>query len=392
MSGLGTKESDIIRVLANRTPKQREMLRNRFLQTYGKQKNSLEKWIKDDTSGDFEAVLLAMLRPSAERDGRQLREAMYRLDTNDDELIDIITTRSYKELKDIEIFYQQKYSRTLQQDIIGDTSFRYKHTLLACVNRERNLAERLNKAFHHPLGEDDDRIMRILLGLPRDNSIYREMVEEIEDPFNIGLNEQMRHECYMPDIQDLKKAYQQMYGISIEQEVKNNSNMGFIKNFRDMCLLVLESPYKSDAKALNDAMNRAGTNDNMLIELVTARTNRQLSKISEAYKEMYGNTLIQDIKDDTSGDYQKALIRLVTPRHVTLANIVFESIKGLGTEDDRLVCALTGKSRYEILMMAKAYRKIYKKHMLEDVRSDTSFWYKKSNKRYCTSLLELCFN
>lgn len=80
------------------------------------------------------AVLLWMLEP-VQRDVHLLRNAMRGLGTRDKALIDVICTRTPTQLQLIKQYYAQQYGRSVEQDIMSDTSGHYEKVLSSCLHR-----------------------------------------------------------------------------------------------------------------------------------------------------------------------------------------------------------------------------------------------------------------
>ena len=53
-----------------------------------------------------------------------------------------------------------------------------------------------------------------------------------------------------------------------------------------------------------------GTNDNMLIRVLVTRDEIDMPQIKQYYKQLYGKDMLEDVKNDTSGDYKNLLIGL----------------------------------------------------------------------------------
>ena len=105
MKGLGTDEKAIIKIIANRTNAQRLEIKEIYEQTF---KRDLIKDFKSELSGNFEKAVLALFVPPIEFDVDQLYTAMKGLGTNEDTLIEIISSRDEDHLNQIKLKYKEK--------------------------------------------------------------------------------------------------------------------------------------------------------------------------------------------------------------------------------------------------------------------------------------------
>ncbi|KAF8767811.1 Annexin A13 like protein [Argiope bruennichi] len=71
---------------------------------------------------------------------------------------------------------------------------------------------------------------------------------------------------------------------------------------------------KSDAEILRKAMKGfgLGTDEDTWIEILCTRTNQEIWSINEAYQRLYGKSLEEDIKSDTSGHFQRLMVSACT--------------------------------------------------------------------------------
>ena len=53
-----------------------------------------------------------------------------------------------------------------------------------------------------------------------------------------------------------------------------------------------------------------GTNDNLLIRVLVTRDEIDMPQIKQYYKQLYNKDMIDAIKGDCKGDYQKLLVEL----------------------------------------------------------------------------------
>lgn len=63
---------------------------------------------------------------------------------------------------------------------------------------------------------------------------------------------------------------------------------------------------------VNEAVKGLGTRDTSLIRIMITRDEVDMPQIKQFYKALYKKDMVEDIRDDTSGSYQKILIELAT--------------------------------------------------------------------------------
>jgi len=104
-----------------------------------------------------------------------------------------------------------------------------------------------------------------------------------------------------------------------------------------------------DAKKLNKAMKGLGTDEKSLNEVMGNRTKAQLLEIAKVYEQEYKTTLIKDIKGDTSGDYERLLVGLLSTIPQAKCALLKFATKGAGTAEKYLIDVYAPSSNAEIL-------------------------------------------
>jgi hypothetical protein len=132
-----------------------------------------------------------------------------------------------------------------------------------------------------------------------------------------------------------------------------------------------------DAKRIKKACEGFGTNDTELIALLTSRTKDSLQKISDCYCERYGMTLVGQIKKECSFNYSTFLQSMVRDKSKVDALNFRKAMKGLGTDDDLLVELTCTRSNKELWEVKQAYKMIFDRDLVKDVKSETSGVYMK---------------
>ncbi|WVZ12245.1 hypothetical protein V8G54_016775 [Vigna mungo] len=162
------------------------------------------------------------------------------------------------------------------------------------------------------------------------------------------------------------------------------------KAFKAMSLWLHDPPTR-DAKIVRKAL-RPGVSDNQaLTESICSRTPSQLRRLKEVYQSNYHSSLETDIEIQLSGDHKKAIkketsgsfryglltiLRCATDPALYFAKILRKSMKGVGTQDSRLIRVVVTRTEVDMYHIKIAYYKKYGKPLTHAVRSDTSGHYK----------------
>jgi len=156
--------------------------------------------------------------------------------------------------------------------------------------------------------------------------------------------------------QETKQQFGQMFGKELEKALK--SELG--GHYEDVVLALFKKPFEYEASELHNAIKGAGTNEGCLIEILCTRTNEELENIKDAYKKLYGNTLLEDIDNDTSGNFGRLMYSLVQA-----ARSEDEDVDdGLATEDANALieageaCWGTDESRFNVIMAQRSFNQL----------------------------------
>ncbi|XP_046715444.1 annexin A6 isoform X3 [Silurus meridionalis] len=147
---------------------------------------------------------------------------------------------------------------------------------------------------------------------------------------------------------------------------------GTVKDFPDF-------DANSDAEALYNAMKGFGSDKEAILDLVTSRSNAQRQDICSAYKTLYGKDLIEDLKYELTGKFERLIVSLMRPPAYHDAKEIKDAIKGsgAGTNERCLIELLASRTNEQIHSMVAAYKDAYGRDMEEDIIEDTSGHFKK---------------
>ncbi|XP_035536728.1 annexin A2 isoform X1 [Morone saxatilis] len=194
----------LVRILTNRNNAQRQVIAQTFKEITQK---DLATALKKALSGELEVLLLELLMPPLQYEAYRLQQAMAGLGTDEETLMEILSTRSGKQLQEVSGVYQDLYKKDLEKELKGETSGDFAKLLLALLKKEnvvgvvqrdiKSLSASLNgkKADAGPWIEiltsrDSDHLNKVLMGLELETG---QMVDQIVEKkftgdFQLGLN------------------------------------------------------------------------------------------------------------------------------------------------------------------------------------------------------------
>uniref|UniRef100_A0A8C4I3Y6 Annexin n=1 Tax=Dicentrarchus labrax TaxID=13489 RepID=A0A8C4I3Y6_DICLA len=113
----------------------------------------------------------------------------------------------------------------------------------------------------------------------------------------------------------------------------------------------------TDAEVLYKAMKGLGTNEDAILELLTARSNAQRQDIKIAYKTLFGKDLVDNLKGELGGKFETLIVALMTPPIAYDVTSLRNAIKGAGTDEKVLVEILASRTPQQVKEIVAAYRK-----------------------------------
>jgi hypothetical protein len=133
----------------------------------------------------------------------------------------------------------------------------------------------------------------------------------------------------------------------------------------------------TQAEAIHKAIKGMGTDDSALITAITQMTHEERVLVSAAYSHKFQASMLSDVHGDTGGNYRDLLEKLVLPRGECMARCLHDAMAGAGTDDYQLIILLSCFS-LDVPAAAEAYKRIYKKDLLEAVKGETSGDYERT--------------
>uniref|UniRef100_A0A8C6KH59 Annexin n=1 Tax=Nothobranchius furzeri TaxID=105023 RepID=A0A8C6KH59_NOTFU len=178
--------------------------------------------------------------------------------------------------------------------------------------------------------------------------------------------------------QEIKAAYKKTYGKDLVSALK--SELGGL--FEDLIVSLMTPPVLYDATQLHKALKGAGTDDQVLIEILASRTGEEIKEITKVYKKEFGGKLEKDICGDTGGSYRKLLVILLQgsrEEDVDEDNIekdakdLYAAGEGkCGTDEEKFITILGNRSEEHLRRVFDAYKKISGSDIEESIKGETT--------------------
>jgi hypothetical protein len=288
MKGFGTDEAALIKIVANRTNKQRQEIKAAYKASFGR---DLISDLKSELRGKFEDAMIALFTEPIEYDADQLREGMKGLGTNEDTIIEILASRDPRYLQAVKQKYNQKYKRNLEDDIKKETHGTLEHLLISLLQGSRSTNTQPNPNQMAAIAQEIYQAGEAKLGT--DESVFNKYFCSLSP-----------HELAM-----MAQQYHKISGHTILQAIDKEFHGDSKKALRTIVYATL-SPSEYFATRVNDAIKGWGTKDHLLIRILITRDEIDMPMIKQYYKQLYGKDMVEAIKNDISGDYQKLMIEL----------------------------------------------------------------------------------
>jgi annexin A7/11 len=283
------KDKDtFIFTIAHRTNRERLAI----IDSYKRQFNrDLIKDIKSELSGDFKDTVVALFQDPVSFDCYSLNKAMKGLGTNEDTLIEILSTRNNQYISLIKQRYQEIFGKNLERELSSELSGDLKKVMLTLSSGTRSenanpreeeceaLAEKLYKAGEKRWGTDEKVFYDILT---------------------------------KASIEELKKIdiiYEKKYKHGLIKAIDNEFS-GKMKKLLQTIVASSINPSEYFATRIFYAIDGLGTKDALLIRTIVTRNEIDINQIMEGYQRMFKRDMIKDIKGDTSGNYMILLVEL----------------------------------------------------------------------------------
>lgn len=303
---------------------------------------------------------------NAAEDAATLRAAMKGFGTDEQAIIDILTSRSNEQRQAISKAFTNEYGRDIIEDLKSELGGHFEDVIIAlmmppaeylcrelnncmeglgtdeevlveilCTRTKPEIAEIVDtyeRLYNRPLAEhmcsettgDFRRLLTLIVTGARDEEAGVDPAraqEAAQQLFDAGeakwgtdeeiFNKILAHESFA-QLRLIFEEYKSLSGRTIEQAIKAEIG-GELKEALSAIVECVENSAAWFASKLRAAMQGLGTNDRTLIRIIVSRSEIDLGTIKREYERLYDKTLESEVRGETSGDYKRALVALIGP-------------------------------------------------------------------------------
>lgn len=187
----------------------------------------------------------------------------------------------------------------------------------------------------------------------------------------------------------VKDAFKRLYGKELEAAIVSDTS-GLFKNLLVALLQANrdESPTYDAAKAKEDAqrlleageLKKWGTDSSTFNSVMVTRSYPHLRAMFDEYQSVAGKSLEDSITSETSGDFRNgllALVQCIRNKQAYFANVLYKSMKGLGTDDLSLQRVLISRCEIDMVQIKEHFEAAYKQTLAAFIIDDTSGHFRK---------------
>ncbi|XP_077528222.1 annexin A6-like [Haemaphysalis longicornis] len=385
MKGKGADEAAIMDILCTRSCQQRVEIVGEYKKLLGR---DLVASLKSEIRGRFQELMVTLLYPMEEFLARELCAAIKGTPTDVDCLVEIMCTRSNKDIHDIKESYSKATGKDLESDIKSGTSAEFTKLLLSVCNHLQqagvNTWSTGGSVFNQILASQSYEQLRLVFQEYK-NLAGRSVVQAIES--EVTGNHRAAYLAIAKYLANIPYYFAEKLDSAIKARGAESSDKALVRIIVSRCevdLAEIKEEYakhfgmplqdairnatlkphaafdaQADAQTLRTAMKGKGSDKTAIMEVLCARSGYQRLAIVREYKQMFNRDLVANLKSELRGRFEDLMVTLLFPIEEFLARELRAAIKGVGTDEDVLVEILCTRSNKDIRDIKESYAKVF---------------------------------
>ncbi|KAM0522315.1 hypothetical protein ACHAPE_001904 [Trichoderma viride] len=129
----------------------------------------------------------------------------------------------------------------------------------------------------------------------------------------------------------------------------------------------------ADAQALRAAMKGFGTDEKVLINILSRKDPLQIEVLRTAFERQFKRSLVEDIKKETRSWFEYGLVQLARGPLMADVHNLYDAMSGPGTKEIVLNDILLSRSNADLHAIKSAYQRTFRRSLESDVKGELSF-------------------
>ncbi|XP_070783017.1 annexin A5b isoform X2 [Enoplosus armatus] len=294
---------------------------------------------------------------NASADAEVLYKAMKGLGTDEDAILQLLTTRSNFQRQEIKAAYKTLFGKDLISDLKGELGGKFEALIVALMTP--------------PIAYDVTSLRNAIKGAGTDEKVLVEILASRTPQ----------------QVKDIVAAYRQEYDDDLEEDVSGDTS----GHFKRLLVILLqanrqkgiqEGNIESDAQVLFKAgEQKFGTDEQSFVTILGNRSAEHLRKVFDTYMKMSGYEMEESIKRETSGalrDLLLAVVKCARSVPAYFAETLYYAMKGAGTDDNTLIRVMASRSEVDLLDIRAEFRRLFACSLFSMIKGDTGGDYRKA--------------
>uniref|UniRef100_A0AAR2M0T7 Annexin n=1 Tax=Pygocentrus nattereri TaxID=42514 RepID=A0AAR2M0T7_PYGNA len=284
---------------------------------------------------------------NANNDAETLYKAMKGLGTNEATILQLLTARSNAQRQQIKAAFKTLHGKDLVSELKSELGGKLETLIVAMMAT--------------PVMFDVTSLRNAIKGAGTNEKVLIEILASRTQN----------------EIREIIKTYKQEYDHNLESDVSGEV---------DVCSLVYVVCSCCAQALFNAGEKKFGTDEDQFITILGNRSAEHLRRVFDAYMKLSGHQIEESIQRETSGGLRDVLLAVVKcARSVPayLAECLYNSLKGAGTDDATLIRIMVSRSEIDLLDIRAEFRKSFATSLHNMIKNDTTG-------DYCKTLLLLC--
>jgi len=290
-------------------------------------------------------------------DAEVLHKAMKGIGCNKNEVVRILCRRSNRQRREIAKSFKVLYGKDLIEELKSELSGDLEDLILALMEPP---VVYIAKQLHKAMG-----------GLGTKESVLIEIMTTHNNA----------------EIEEIKATYKELYGQTLEHDLIGETSGYFQNLLVSLCAAGRDESYYTDPiKANQDAHKlyrageqRLGTDESCFNAILVSQNVRQLRLIFDEYQKIAKHGIEKAIESEFNEDIREgllAIVKSIRSRNDYFAELLYNSMKGLGTRDNDLIRLIVTRSEIDLQDIKQSYEQTYKVPLEKAISEDTSGPYK----------------